>query len=45
MLFRSCGPIAIDGGRDYTKLVGDMKAGKRVTIQVNKDHLELVDDG
>lgn len=43
--YRDCGPVAIDGGRDYTKLVGDMKAGKRVTIQVNKDHLELVDDG
>ena len=42
--YRECGPVAIDGGRDYTKLVGDTNAGKRVTLKVNKDKLEVMDN-
>ena len=41
--YRECGPVAIDGGRDYVKLSGDINAGKRVTLKVNKDKLEVVD--
>ena len=41
--YRECGPVAIDGGRDYTKLVGDVNAGKIVKLKVNKDKLEVED--
>ena len=41
--YRECGPVAIDGGRDYTKLVGDINAAKKVTLKVNKDKLEVVE--
>ena len=41
--YRECGPVAIDGGRDYTKLVGDINAAKKVTLKVNKEKLEVVD--
>ncbi len=41
--YRECGPVAIDGGRDYTKLVGDINAGKIVKLMVNKDKLEVSD--
>jgi hypothetical protein len=41
--YRECGPVAIDGGRDYTKLSGDINAAKKVTLKVNKDKLEVVE--
>ena len=41
---QECGPVDIDGGRDYMKLSGDINAGKKVTLQVNKDKLEIVND-
>ena len=41
--YRSCGPVDIDGGRDYTKLVGDIHAAKKVKLIVNKDKLEVVE--
>jgi hypothetical protein len=41
--YRECGPVAIDGGRDYTKLVGDISVCKKVTLKVNKDKLEVVE--
>ena len=41
--YKECGPVAIDGGRDYTKLVGDINAAKKVTLKVNKDKLEVVE--
>lgn len=41
--YRNCGPVAIDGGRDYIKLSGDILACKQVQLKVNKDKLEVVD--
>ena len=41
--YRNCGPVAIDGGRDYIKLSGDILACKQVQLRVNKDKLEVVD--
>lgn len=35
--------VAIDGGRDYVRLVGNIHAGKQVKLKVNKDKLEVVD--
>lgn len=40
---QECGPVDIDGGRDYVKLSGDINAAKQVTLRVNKDKLEVVD--
>jgi hypothetical protein len=40
--YRQCGKVAIDGGRDYTRLVGDIDSAETVMLHVVKDKLEVM---